>query len=69
MMYDKLKVVFAVVSPVLFALALALAIADKNERRRCEAEARESVEWACWCDEWADTRAAQERYLRERGGR
>ena len=56
------------VSVVSLTLALAIAIADKNERRRCEAEAERKarIEYRCWCDEWADTRAAQEKYLQER---
>ena len=41
----------------------------KHGKNAAEAERRERVEWACWCDQWADTRAAQERYLRERSAR
>lgn len=71
MMYDKLKVVFAVLSVVLMALALAIAVADKSERskRKAEAERKARVEYRCWCDEWADAREAQAKYLEERGER
>ncbi len=41
----------------------------KYGKSAAEAERRERVEWACWCDQWADARAAQEAYLRERGER
>ena len=44
-------------------------VSAKSGRNAAEAERRERVEWACWCDEWADTRAAQEKYLLERRGR
>ena len=40
-----------------------------TEGERAARERRERVEWRCWQDEWADTRAAQERYLEERRGR
>ena len=41
----------------------------KHGKNAAEAERRERVEWACWCDEYADVRAVQGRYLRERRGR
>ncbi len=41
----------------------------KHGKNAAEVERLERVEWACWCDQWADTRAAQEAYLRERGER
>ena len=38
----------------------------KHGKNEAEVERRERVEWRCWCDEWAETRAAQEAYLQER---
>lgn len=69
MRYDVLSVVFAVVAVVAAAMAVAVVVCGQRptQRERAEAERRERVEWACWCDEWADTRAAQERFLERRG--
>ena len=68
MMYDKLSVVFVVVA-VAAAAAAVVCGEGPTEGERAARERRERVEWRCWQDEWADTRAAQERYLRKRRGR
>lgn len=41
----------------------------KQGKNAAEAERRERVEYRCWCEEWAETRAAQEAYLERKGGK
>ncbi len=41
----------------------------KQGKNAAEAERKARIEYRCWCEEWADVRATQEAYLRERRGR
>ena len=62
---DKLTAIVLVALFFAFAAcAIAAMLTSGGERQRTEKEER--IGWACWHDEWADTREAQLRYLEQR---
>lgn len=63
MVYDELKIVFAILV-IILALVL-IAIVNGGQDRSTESE--EAVGLRCWCEEWADVREAQAEYLERRG--
>lgn len=66
---DKLAAIVLVALILAFAACAITAMLTDGGAQQPRTEREERVGWACWHDEWADTRAAQERYLRERGQR
>ncbi len=65
---DKLAAIVLVALILAFAAcAIVAMLTDGGEQPRTEKEER--IGWACWHDEWADTRESQRRYLEQRHAR
>ena len=63
---DKLTAI-VLVALILASTVIAItAMLTKGGAQQQRTEKEERIGWACWHDEWADTREAQLRYLEQR---
>ena len=66
---DKLAAIVLVALILAFtACAITAMLTDSGEQQP-RTEREERVGWACWHEEWADTRESQRRYLEQRHAR
>ena len=66
---DKLAaIVLVALILALTACAITAMLTDSGEQQP-RTEREERVGWACWHEEWADTRESQRRYLEQRHAR
>lgn len=63
---DKLAAIVLVALILAFAACAITAMLTDGGAQQQRSEKEERVGWACWQDEWADTREAQRRYLEQR---
>lgn len=66
---DKLASIVLVALILAFAACAITAMLTDGGEHQPRSEREERVGWACWHDEWADTREAQRRYLEQRNAR
>ena len=63
---DKLASIVLVALILAFAACAITAMLTDGGAQQQRTEREERVGWACWQDEWADTRESQRRYLEQR---
>ena len=62
---DKLIAIVLVAMIVAFAACVIVALLTDSGEQQPRSEREERIDWACWHDEWADTRA----YLEQKHAR